>query len=435
MNKQLTDVDAESTTDLVSKYLLPNYGRNPMAPLRGEGVWLWDENGKKHLDFAGGVAVNSLGHCSPVVRAALAEQSGRLIHCSNLYHVRLQAELAQILVEEVMQMPGRCFFCNSGTEANEAMLKLARRYGQLVPAKNGGERTEILTFSQSFHGRTWGSLSATAQPKIHEGFGPILSGFKYLPFNDVTALEQSVTASTVAILLEPLQGEGGVGAASPEFLRACAALAKEHDLLLLFDEIQCGLGRCGDLRGWKSFCDDPSIVPDAVSWAKSMGGGFPIGAMWVRSKSISADQASCLTEVLGVGRHGSTFGGSPLACAVSTAVLREIIDRDLMKNAGELGREIISTINEWKLPLIKEVRGKGLMLGLVIHEEALSSRKGFKESGKTPSAFMGGLLQEAGLLTAASGPDVLRWLPALNVTREEVLLALDITKKVFESQA
>ena len=289
----------EDTQSLTEKYIVPTYGRFPFEPVRGEGTRIWDADGKEYLDFGAGIAVCSLGHCPKVMVDAITKQAGTLIHCSNLYQIRDQALLAQHISDVVMELPGKTFFANSGAEANEAMVKLARKFGSATG------RHEIITFEMSFHGRTMTGISATGQEKVKTGFAPLLPGFKHLPFNDIEALRSGITKDTVAIMMEPIQGEGGIHCATPEFLEAARDLCAEHDLLLLFDEVQSGLGRTGDLCAWRSLAPNLDIRPHAVSWAKGMGGGYPIGATW-----ISSDKDLC--DILGPGTHGTTYGGGPL---------------------------------------------------------------------------------------------------------------------------
>jgi acetylornithine/N-succinyldiaminopimelate aminotransferase len=422
-----------STQELLTKYTLPNYSRLTLAPARGEGTWLYDEAGRQYLDFGGGVAVCSLGHCPPVVQEALRAQSGTLIHCSNWYQIRGQGELGQFLTETVMQQPGKCFFCNSGAEANEGYLKLARKFGHLTPKADGTPRGGVITFHNSFHGRTFGGISATAQEKVKHGFEPLLTGFTHLPFNDIAALEAAVGDDTAAILLEPVQGEGGVNVATPEFLRACQRLCRERNALLMFDEVQSGLGRTGSWRGWAPIA--PEVVPDAVAWAKGIAGGFPLGAVWIRDRPIKPGAELALCDVLGPGSHGNTFGGNPLGCAVALAVLREIKGRGLCEHAAATGRHIIDTINAWQHPLLQGARGLGLFIGIDINTEALKARVAWKPDKGPASIHFVNELMNAGLLAIAAGPSVVRFLPPLNVSAEEVQTALSILRRVLDAAA
>ncbi len=416
---------------LLDAYVVPNYGRLALVPERGRGAWLWDAGGKKYLDFGGGVAVTALGHCHEVLVRALTEQSEKLIHCSNWYQIPEQGRLAQFLTRKVVQTPGKCFFCNSGAEANEALVKLARKFGHATPQADGTPRLEILTFSNSFHGRTFAGISATAQQKVKDGFEPLLDGFTHLPFNDCAALEQAVSSRTVALLLEPVQGEGGIHIASPEFLRTCARLCLERNLLLLFDEVQCGLGRAGHWCGWKAVLgENTDVVPDGVSWAKGIAGGFPLGAAWIRRRPVSPEQPALpLCDVLGPGSHGSTYGGNPLGCVVALAVLQEIERAGLCAGSAEAGQRIAATVSGWKLPAIRDVRGRGLLLGFEFDAARVEAAADWTP-GTTPSIYVVKKLMEAGLLTVAAGPGVVRWLPPLNVTAEEIAAALVILKQV-----
>jgi predicted acetylornithine/succinylornithine family transaminase len=372
---------------LFDKYVMPTYGRQPLVFVRGKGARVWDADGKEYLDFGGGIAVNVLGHAHPAMTKALTQQSGILVHTSNLYYTEPQGLLAKRLVE-LVGTDGKCFFCNSGAEANESLYKLARKFG------NG--RYAILTFAGSFHGRTLAGISATGQEKVKIGFEPMVDGFRHVPFNDLDALAKAVGPKTAAILLEPIQGESGIQSATPEFLRGLRRLCDERQLLLMFDEVQCGVGRTGEFCGWKSIV--PDVVPDAVSWAKGLAGGFPIGAIWARAP---------YADVLGPGTHASTFGGTPLACSVALAVL-DVIEREgLMRNARELGEYFVGKLRALaaKCPAIKEVRGTGLMVGVEFGVEA----KPVIEK-----------MVEYGLIGVAAGTNVVRFLPPLNITRADV---------------
>ena len=415
-----------------SRYIIPNYGRFDFWPERGSGVKLWDRDGKEYLDFAGGVAVCPLGHCHPEVVKAISDQAAKLIHVSNWYHIAQQGELARMLVEDVMGIAGKCFFCNSGAEANEGLIKLARKFGVLRPKADGSPRYEIITFTGSFHGRTMATMTATAQEKIHGGFGPLVPGFKYVAFNDIAALEAAITENTVAILLEPVQGESGINPATPEFLRAAAKLRDQHDLLLLLDEVQCGLGRTGDLGGWRSIVTGNEIHPDAISWAKSIGSGYALGSFWVRERAISKDaNAVKLCDILGAGSHGTTYGGSPLACATAIATLKVILRDGLVAHSKKMGAMIADEAMSWKLPVLKEVRAFGFMIGFELDTSLIESRDDFKASGKLPSIWIVKQLMDAGLLTVAAGPKVVRWLAPMNTTEAEARAGLKIMREVL----
>ncbi len=424
----------EQAQQLLAQYVVPNYGRLNLVPERGQGALLWDQAGRQYLDFGGGVAVTSLGHCPEVMVRAINEQAKKLIHCSNWYQIAEQGQLAKFIVETVMDEAGKCFFCNSGAEANEGLIKLARKFGHARPQNDGAPRHEIITFHQSFHGRTMATISATAQQKVKEGFAPLLEGFVHVDFNDIGALRAAISDRTVAILLEPIQGEGGIHVATPEFLEAAADLCRKHDLLLLFDEVQSGIGRAGHWCSWKTIVGDRSttVIPDGVSWAKGIGGGFPIGAVWIRDRAATSHIQLC--DLLGVGSHGTTYGGNPLACAVALAVLQEIDQKNLCDRSRDAGEQIQKTIRSWNSPLLSEVRGHGLLLGMEFHSERVEQAPGW-QPGTVHSIFIVKKLMEAGLLTVAAGPRVVRLLPPLNVTDEEIHTALSICHRVLQSLA
>ena len=428
----------QTTQDLFEQYVAPTYGRFRVAPVRGQGCWLWDEAGKKYLDFGGGIAVCSLGHAHPRLTGAIQAQAASLIHCSNLYQMPAQGELAKLLVDEVIQIPGKVFFCNSGAEANEGLYKLARRYGTLTPKANGEARIEVITFQNSFHGRTLAGIAATGQEKVKSGFGPLMEGFQHVPYNDVEALKAAVNENTVAIMLEPVQGEGGINVASPEFLRAIGDLCQKHDLLFLLDEIQCGIGRTGHLRAWETALGEApeaaDIIPDAVSWAKGMGGGFPFGAIWLRHASRPGI-GKPICDLLGPGSHGTTYGGAPLTCAAVKAVMEEILEKDLAGHSAAMGDYIKKKLRDADLPFVKDVRGLGLMVGIVIDQDAVKALSACEESGLAPSIFLVEALNKAKLLTVPAGADVVRLLPALNVSEAEIDTAVFMLKTTFEKLA
>ena len=410
--------------DLYAKHVLPTYGRFPLVPVRGAGCRIWDETGKSYLDFCMGIAVCSLGHCHPKLVEAIRRQAGELMHVSNLYQHPLQAQLAEEINEHHVRLPGKIFFSNSGAEANDGLIKAARRFGLKRPQPDGSQRYEVLTFLQSFHGRTLGAMAATGQAKIQEGFDPLLPGFRHLPFNDIAALEAAIRPETAAILLEPIQGEGGVNCATPEFLRAVAEACKKHDLLLFFDEVQAGFGRCGDAMAWRMIA--PEIEPAGISWAKGMGGGVPIGALWLSDRAIDPD-GTAVSSLLGPGSHGSTYGGNPLVCAASLAVLQEIREQELPMNAILQEVRIRETIRSWKLPVVTEVRGQGLLLGIALDPARIPTPE-----GKTPALVVVNKLMERGLIVPPAGPNTFRLLPPLNVTDAEVDEALVTIRSVLE---
>ncbi len=419
--------EPKTTIELTDEFLLGNYGRFPVVFSKGEGGYIFDEDGNKFLDFATGIAVCSLGHCPPVMQKALTEQGAKLIHCSNLYHIREQAELGQFVVEKMLKRPGKVFFCNSGAEANDGLIKLARKraYDKYGPET---KKRDVITCRQSFHGRTLGGIAATGQDKVKIGFDPLLPGFLHVPFNDPEALREAVSENTAAIFFEPVQGEGGIHSASPEFMAMADELRKEYDLLLMFDEVQCGSGRTGDWCGWRTVLEnsDVSVEPDAVSWAKGFGGGFPIGAIWASDDCAAA---------MGPGTHGSTFGGTPLASAVSLAVLEEIENCGALANVKRQEARVREAVASWNCPLIESLRGAGLMLGFVLNKEALAGVPGFADSGQTPALFVVNKVMEQKMLTVPAGADVVRWLPRLDVPDAEIDEALTVFRGVLDGLA
>ncbi len=406
-------------------HVLSTYARFPVTLVRGQGTRVWDAAGKSYLDFCTGIAVCALGHCPPRLVEAIREQAGTLLHVSNLYGIPQQEELARIIVEDHVKLPGKVFFANSGAEANDGLIKSARKFGHARPQGDASPRYEVLTFTKSFHGRTLGGINATGQDKVKEGFDPMSPGFRHLPFNDLAALEAAIRPETAAILLEPVQGEGGVNVATPEFLRGVAALCEKHDLLLLLDEVQTGFGRCGEPMAWRTIAHD--LRPDGISWAKGMGGGFPIGAFWLSDRAID-DSGRALSSLMGPGSHGTTYGGNPLACAASLAVLSEVAEENLCENVKHQSQRIRESIAAWQSPLVAEVRGIGLLLGI-----RLDVSKFAVPVGKLPSAFICGKLLDAGLLVPPAGPETIRLLPPLNVSDAEVDEALAIIRKVLDS--
>ena len=419
--------DSTPTELLYDEYVLPTYGRFPLCLARGLGSRVWDEAGREYLDFGAGIAVCSLGHCHPRLIAAMERQARTLGHASNLYYTRPQGLLAKRIVQTV-GIAGRCFFCNSGAEANEGLYKLARRFGNLT---SPGGRHEVITFRNSFHGRTLASLAATGQEKVRQGFEPLTPGFVQAGFNDLRSVEGAITARTAAILLEPIQGESGVSPATADFLRGLRRLCDERGLLLMFDEVQCGFGRTGDWCAWRSL-GAPEVEPDAISWAKGMAGGFPMGAIWARDRAVTmADGSQArLGDLLGPGSHGTTFGGNPIGCAAALATFDAIDEEGLLANAATVGRHAIGRLREIRSPLIGEVRGVGLMIGLELDAAAVAGSS-FGESGRAPSLRLVDRLQQAGLLAVPAGTHVMRWLPALNVTVAEVESAVAILRRVL----
>ena len=433
------NLESAPTTELFDRYVVPNYARFPLALVRGEGAWVWDEAGRKYLDFGAGIAVCSVGHCHPRVVEALSRQLGRLVHTSNLYYTRPQGLLARRLVE-LVGLAGKVFFCNSGAEANEALFKLARKFGNetlpAAPEHTVGElieprrgRHRIITFTGSFHGRTLAGIAATGQEKVKKGFGPIMEGFDHVAFNDAPALLAAMDRDVAAVLVEPIQGESGVNSSSTEFLTVLRAICDDYGALLMFDEIQCGMGRTGEWCGWRSIA--PKVTPDAVSWAKGIAGGFPMGAIWVRDRPLTLNSggAISLADLFGPGSHGTTFGGTPLACTGALEVLRIIEEEGLLENARTLGAWAKEAITGLASPLVAEVRGVGLMLGIQLVAD-FAARAG--AGTRPPSLWLVDRLHEAGMLTIPAGTHAIRWLPPLNVTRAEVAQAVDILAGVLE---
>jgi acetylornithine/N-succinyldiaminopimelate aminotransferase len=419
----------ESTTkQLFADFVVPCYGRYDVVLTRGEGVRVWDEAGNSYLDFGAGIAVSTLGHAHPRMVQALSRQAGILIHTSNLYYTEPQGRLAKRLVE-LAGSPGKVFFSNSGAEANEALFKIARKYGNDCRSSPSevGTKVEILTFERSFHGRTMAGISATGQEKVKTGFTPLVPGFRHLPFNDLAAVEKAISSQTAGILLEAFQGEAGIYPASREFLIGLRRLCDEHQVLLMLDEIQCGLGRVGNWCGWKAIA--PEVIPDAVSWAKGIGGGFPLGATWLRAKPIQKSDGgeTRLCDLLQPGSHGTTYGGTPLACAVSLAVLETIEDDHLVERAAKLGSLAVEQIK--KIRGVKEVRGQGLLIGIDLEPELV----GQASPGKTVAQTVVTALMRNGLLTAPAGATVVRWLPPLIVTESDILEAVKILDRTLQS--
>ena len=426
--------ESPSTRELFEQYVMPTYGRFDVRLARGSGCHVWDEDGREYLDFGAGIAVTSLGHCHPRVVKRMCQQMGELVHVSNLYYTRPQGELAKRLVE-IVGAPGKVFLCNSGAEANEALYKLSRKFGNDAngfAASSGSAanpdapfRRGIITMNGSFHGRTLGGIAATGQDKVKKGFEPMIEGYTHIPFNDIDSLNHAADApGTVSVMMEPIQGEGGIHPVSADYLRAARSLCDRRSILLLFDEVQCGLGRTGDWNGWDTLA--PDVKPDAVSWAKGIAGGFPLGAIWVSARPVQmrSGEVKPLCDLLGPGSHGTTFGGTPLICAGALEVLSVIEEEHLLENARVQGRYALETLKDLRSPWIREVRGVGLMLGIELTAD-FASRCGLP-AGKAPSIYMVERLHDVGLLTIPSGTHVLRWLPPLNVTRKDVDKAIGI---------
>jgi acetylornithine/N-succinyldiaminopimelate aminotransferase len=375
------------------KGVMETYKRLGIAPVKGQGSWLLDGAGNRYLDFIGGIATNSLGHGHPALVGAIQEQAAELIHCSNLYEVPIQAEVARMLTDATDF--DAVFFCNSGTESVEAAVKLARRHAHL---NHGPRKYEILTFEKSFHGRTYGGLSATGQPALQEGFGPMVPGFVGAPFGDLERARELVGPQTAAILVEPIQGEGGVNVAPEGFLQGLRDLCDEHGALLIFDEVQTGAGRTGHLYAYQGM----GVVPDVLTSAKGLGGGVPVGAMLAQEHCVS----------LGPGNHGSTFGGNPLAMAAVKAVLGVVDDPAFLEEVRFKGKVLKNALEVLarRVPGA-EVRGEGLLIGVELGPEL------------APQVFEHCLRE--GLLVNLVGGTTIRLAPPLTVTRTEVRAALD----------
>ncbi|HCH4150308.1 TPA: aspartate aminotransferase family protein [Vibrio parahaemolyticus] len=378
---------------LFDEVMVPCYNPMEMIPVRGKGSRIWDQDYNEYIDFAGGIAVSCLGHCHPVMVDALTEQGNKLWHLSNVMTNEPALRLAKKLTE--VSFAERVFFANSGAEANEAALKLARRYAADV---HGPEKSEIIAFKQGFHGRTFFTVTVGGQAAYSDGFGPKPGDVTHLPYNDIEALQAHMSDRTCAVMMEPLQGEGGIVPPTPEFAQAVRELCDKHNALLIFDEVQTGNGRTGHFYAYQGL----GITPDILSTAKSLGGGFPIGAMLTTAK---------LAEHLKVGTHGSTYGGNPLACAVAEAVVNEVTKPEVL--AGVLEREALfraglEKINA-KYNLFSEVRGKGLLLGAALNEEW---------QGRARDVLVAAGKQ--GLLVLVAGANVVRFTPSLVITQQEI---------------
>ena len=390
------------TTDvqkLYEKYVMPTYTRVPVCLVKGKGSRVWDLQGKEYLDLFPGWGVSGLGHCPPAVIHAIRHQAPTMLHVPNNFLNIKQAELARVISEA--SFPARVFFCNSGAEANEGALKFAKKYG----ADTG--RFEIITMKQSFHGRTLAAMTATGQEKFHEGFQPLLEKFLHADFNDLESVKKLVTDKTIAVMLEPIQGEGGVRVASQEFLAGLRKLCDEKDLLLILDEVQTGMGRTGKMFAYQHY---HGVEPDIMTLSKSLGGGVPIGAFVVNKKIKK--------EVLTAGMHGSTFGGNPLVCAASLAVFKAIKKGKLLTNTVRMGNLLDQEFEKLKTkyPVIEGMRGVGLMRALKLKE---------------PSMPYANEARSQGLLINSTQGDVLRFLPAMTITAKEIKLGMKILDHVF----
>ncbi|MCS0045555.1 MULTISPECIES: aspartate aminotransferase family protein [Vibrio diabolicus subgroup] len=378
---------------LFDEVMVPCYNPMEMIPVKGEGSRVWDQEGNEYIDFAGGIAVSCLGHCHPVMVNALTEQANKLWHLSNVMTNEPALRLAKKLTE--VSFAERIFFANSGAEANEAALKLARRYAADV---HGAEKSEIIAFKQGFHGRTFFTVTVGGQAAYSDGFGPKPGDVTHLPYNDIEALQAHMSDRTCAVMMEPLQGEGGIVPPTPEFAQAVRELCDKHNALLIFDEVQTGNGRTGNFYAYQGL----GITPDILSTAKSLGGGFPIGAMLTTAK---------LAEHMKVGTHGSTYGGNPLACAVAEAVVNEVTKPEVLAGVLEreaMFREGLEKINA-KYNIFSEVRGQGLLLGAALNEEW---------QGRARDVLVAAGKQ--GLMVLVAGANVVRFTPSLVITQQEI---------------
>ncbi|MGZ3559023.1 MAG: acetylornithine/succinylornithine family transaminase [Thermodesulfobacteriota bacterium] len=394
-------MDSQTMMTLSEKYVANTYARYPVLLVRGKGTRVWDLEGEEYLDFVSGLAVCNLGHCHPKVVKAIQEQAEKLIHVSNFYYIEPQIQLASLLCKH--SFADKVFFCNSGAEANEGALKLARKYAK---EKIGKDRYEIITMERSFHGRTLATLTATGQEKFRKGYEPLMPGFKYVPFNDIKALRNAIDSKTCAVMLEPIQGEGGVNCPSEGYLKSLREICDEARLLLMYDEVQVGMGRTGKLFAY----EHDGIEPDMLTLAKSLAGGVPIGALLIK-KGIA--------DSFKPGDHASTFGGNPLATAAGVAAITAIIDEGMLENCQKMGAYFLSRLEEIKkkFAFVKEIRGMGLILGMELKIDG--------------SSIVREMLKKKILINCTMG-NVLRFLPPLIVTKEEIDHVIQTLEEVFE---
>jgi acetylornithine/N-succinyldiaminopimelate aminotransferase len=386
----------QETIELYNKYVIANYKRLPRVIVKGEGCYLWDADGNKILDIFPGWAVSGIGHCHPKVVEALRKQAGELLHIDNTFYSEQQGQLAKLLSER--GFGGKCFFCNSGAEANEAAMKLAR----LATAEG---KYKFITAEGSFHGRTFATVTATAQPKYHEGFLPLLPGFIYVPYNDINALEKAFTDEVCAVMIEPIQGEGGINVATKEYLETIRQLCDEHGAMMILDEVQTGMGRTGKWFAYQHY----DIEPDILTLAKALGGGVAIGAMMAKQE---------VADKLVPGKHASTFGGNCIACAAGIAVVEAIEEDNLLENAVQMGqyaKEKLERLKE-KHNIIKEVRGIGLMIGVQL---------------KSPGGEIVDKCLAKGLRINCTNDTVLRFMAAMIVTKEQIDETINILDSVL----
>lgn len=386
---------------MTKDYLMNTYSRFEIVLDHGKGALVWDKDGKSYLDFAAGIAVNVLGHSHPKLVSTIREQAKKLIHCSNLYWTEPQIKLAEILSKN--SMGGRVFFVNSGTEANEAAIKLARKYGK----KFSPDKYKILSAFDSFHGRTYGSLSATAQPKYQKDFTPLVDGFEYFEYNNIDSLNSKISEQFCAVIIEPIQGESGIIPANKNFLKAIRKICDEYNALLIFDEVQCGMGRTGKLFAYQHY----DVEPDILTVAKGLGGGIPIGAVVANEKA----------DVFEPSDHGSTFGGNPLACSAGITVMNELLNEGFLEKVDELGDFLKKELEKMRRSYpqkIKDIRGIGLMIGI--------------ELNKIKAKDFANKCVESGLLVAVAGNNTIRLLPPLIIKKKQINEAVQIIGKVLE---
>lgn len=389
--------------DDAGKYIMNTYKRLPLFIMKGRGNRVYDAEGREYLDFVSGLAVNNLGHCNPRVTVAFQKQAQRLVHTSNLFYTEPQVKLAKLLVEN--SFADKVFFCNSGAEANEAAIKLVRKFSSV----KGTGRFEIITTFNSFHGRTMATLTATGQEKFHKGFDPLVPGFSYVPFNDIASMEKAISDRTAAVMIEPIQGEGGVNVPDRDYLKRLREICDSNGILLVLDEVQTGIGRTGKLFAYQHY----GIEPDIITLAKALGGGLPIGAMLAKDHVASAFTP---------GTHASTFGGTPLVCSAALEVLRILTeDEFILDNCRRMGSYTIAALNELKLKyphLIKDVRGKGLLTGMELN---ISGDTVVTECIKK------------GVIINCTMEKVLRFLPPLDVSQADIDKLADTLAEVFNS--
>ena len=394
-------MNSQTWMSLSEKYVAHTYNRYSLVLVKGKGTRVWDVEGREYLDFVSGLAVCNLGHCHPRVVKAIQAQAETLIHVSNFFYIAPQIELASLLCKH--SFADKVFFCNSGAEANEGAIKLARKYAR---EKMQGDRYEIITMERSFHGRTLATLTATGQEKFHKGYAPLVPGFKYVPFDDVDAVRKAIDGKTCAILMEPIQGEGGVNCPSEGYLTSLREICDEKGVLLIFDEVQVGMGRTGKLFAYEHY----GMEPDILTLAKSLAGGVPIGALLAREK---------VAEAFKPGDHASTFGGNPLATAAGVAAVSAILEEGMLGNCEKVGEHFLVRLEEMKkkFPFVQTVRGKGLILGMELKMDGGNIVKEMMQRGFLINCTMG---------------NVLRFLPPLIVTKQEVDQLIEALEDVLQ---